>query len=187
MPCQPSDPCFECPQCNEIVEDCLPVCPTPVYTTENCPGGTTQGSCVIVDNDSENCIGIIKNQTTLKSFITKLLVYLKLRKQLSNTDNSITITPIVDACNDKATIGVKISPDEGNQLTLLPNGLFVSTTPVSVVADEGSCIIVTPSEVDGQQIYTLSLDAACLAALLCPLCTTSTEDCLPPTNLSVVN
>jgi hypothetical protein len=182
-PCPQSNPCA---QCNEPIVPCVTACPAPVYTSEGCPNGTTDGRCVIIDNDTENCIGIIKGQTTLKSFITKLLIYLKLKKQLSNTDKSITITPILDSCNDKADIKVNVSSNVNNQLQILSNGLFVTPSNISVVPALNSCIIVTPTTIGNLTTYTLSFDITCLAALLCPLCTTSTSTCLPPTNLTVI-
>jgi hypothetical protein len=186
MACQPTDPCNSCNDCNTPIDTCINICPTPVYTSNNCTNGTTPSTCIILNNNTENCIGIIKNNTTLSSFVNKLLIYLKLKKQLSNTDNSITITPIVDSCNDKADIKVNISANSNNQLQVLTNGLFVAPSNISVVPALNSCIIVTPTTVGNLTTYTLSLDATCLAALLCPLCTTSGATCLPPTNLTVI-
>ena len=95
-PCLPINPCYNC-GCQESCN-----CPAPpLYTNESCPNGTVGSNCVTLKNDTEICVGIHTNTTTLTSFVDKIITYVKnVRNRFISTDGSISITPFNDICND---------------------------------------------------------------------------------------
>ena len=126
-PCLPINPCYNC-GCQESCN-----CPAPpLYTNESCPNGTIGSNCITLKNDTEICVGINANTTTLTSFVDKIITYVKnVRNRFISTDGSISITPFNDICNDKANIKVNIDPDLNNAIKLRANGLFVAPTSTS--------------------------------------------------------
>ena len=128
-PCLPINPCYNC-GCQESCN-----CPAPpLYTNETCPNGIVGSNCITLKNDTEICVGINANTTTLTSFVDKIITYIKnVRNRFISTDGSISIIPFNDLCNDKANIKVNIDPDLNNQIKLRANGLFVAPTSSSPV------------------------------------------------------
>ena len=135
-PCLPINPCYNC-GCQESC-NCFAL---PLYTNETCPNGIVGSNCITLKNDTEICVGINTNTTTLTSFVDKIITYVKnVRNRFINTDGSLSITPFNDICNDKASLKVNIDPDPNNRIKLKPNGLFVAPTsnlftPISDLAD----------------------------------------------------
>lgn len=128
-PCLPINPCYNC-GCQESCN-----CPAPpLYTNESCPNGVIGSNCITLKNDTEICVGINANTTTLTSFVTKIITYVKnVRNRFISTDGSLSITPFNDICNDKANIKVNIDPDLNNAIKLRANGLFVAPSSSSPV------------------------------------------------------
>lgn len=125
-PCCPPNPCApcgvnECPPSPPI--PCPDECEIPLYTHEQCTYQTTD--CVNYTGEDNECIGISKDDT-LTSVINDLSVYIKeTLSRLTAVDEGITILPVDDDCDDKATIQVNISDDEDNQIELRPDGYYV--------------------------------------------------------------
>ena len=135
MPCNCSLPtCETCVPCN--TNPCNPCTPTvpPLLCTEDCelPVYTNNGcypqqktSCVDFNGVADSCIPIGINNN-LNLVIANLSTYIKnTLTRLTPANNSILITHTNDACDDKATVRVRIDPDVTNTLELRVAGLFV--------------------------------------------------------------
>lgn len=171
-------PCF---QCGEQEHQCN--CTTPIYTSDTCGNGGTTSDCVIIKNNSNTCLGIVKDATTLTTFINNLITYVK--NIFSNlTSTSLTITPSGGVCNKTATIEIVPSTNPGNSFTLGSDGKAF-TPKVEVVS--GQCISFTKSLVNGVITYTPVINMDCLASLLCPMCnnTPGPQSCSIPTDLNI--
>lgn len=118
--CTPVDPCLEC----EVTPACEN-CEDPVYTNEGC-FPALKSECMQITSPANICIPTV-NPMSFNGWIAAVTNYIKgTVLRITNTDGSITLTPIDDACDDKVNIKVKISPQVNNALVLNVNGLYVS-------------------------------------------------------------
>ncbi len=122
--------CNECSPCEQTEE--TTTCEIPTYTSTGClPGQHT--NCALIDNDDDACVPI-ETGMTLTQGLDNIISYIKnTLNRLTPSDDSITITPTNDSCDDKATIKVNISEDEGNAIELRDDGLYTSSEDISGV------------------------------------------------------
>ena len=129
-PCTPINPCNECTTCITPSLPCESDCVLPIYTNDDCIN--IGSNCVLNDGAPDTCLDIPAG-STITTVISKIRAYIKgIKNRVVNTDNTITITPIVDACNDKINIKTKISPNSGNAIQTLASGLYVSSLSSSL-------------------------------------------------------
>ena len=153
--------------------DCGCQSPCDCYNSNTSIGNTDS---VILKNDANTCLGIVKDTTTLTTFITNLLNYLK--NIFSNlTSRSLKITPSGTACNSSATIEIVPSSDLGNSFILGSDGKAYVPRIEFV---PGSCISFSKVLVNGVIMYVPIIDRVCFANLFCPICASTT----PPPSLS---
>lgn len=149
-------------------------------------GNNTIGNAdfIILKNDSNTCLGIVKDTTTLTTFIANILTYLK--NIFSNlSSNSLRITPSGTACNSSATIEIVPSSDLGNSFILGSDG---KAYVPRVEFLPGSCITFSKVLVNGVILFTPIIDKTCLASLLCPICASippPASNCGIPKDVSV--
>lgn len=178
MPCQPTDPCYQCTDCNNLTAPCVDVCPTPIYTELNCLN-PVDDKCVSYTGVDDVCFTIVK-PVKQNVIIDKILFYIK-NIFSKITSSSLLITRTGGTCNNTATIELVPSIDVNNILKLGVDGKpFV---PNIKIADNG-CITFTKTIVNNEIIYTPTINTACLAALLCPICGIVGPTCNAPTNLT---
>ena len=141
---------------------------------------------VILKNNTNTCLGIVKDTTTLTTFITNLLSYIK-NIFSSLTSRSLRITPSGTACNSSATIEIVPSSDLGNSFILGSDG---KAYVPRVEFLPGSCITFSKVLVNGVILFTPIIDKACLASLLCPICASISpiliNNCGIPKNVSII-
>lgn len=124
--CNPPNPCTPCDSgvCTPVPPiPCQDECEIPIYTNNECyPRQRTD--CVDNSGGADACLNILVTDN-LTSILSKIKTYSKNTLQrLTTTDASITLTQTDDACDDKATIAVKVSPDANNGLAVRANGLY---------------------------------------------------------------
>lgn len=132
-PCNEENPCVECGSvvpCN--------CCVDPSYSELGCSGEPINTSCIKWDGADDACIPIAK-PVLLTTLLTNLIIYIKAaRTRLTAADTSLTFTNTDDACDDKATVQVRIDDTTNggdNILELTADGLYVPP-PGSVVAGQ---------------------------------------------------
>ena len=157
-------------------------CQSPCNCSNSNIGNT---DLVILKNDTNTCLGIVKDTTTLTTFITNIFTYLK-NIFSSLTSRSLRITPSNTACNSSATIEIVPSSDLGNSFILGSDGKAY-VPRIEFVS--GSCITFSKVLVNGVILFTPIIDKACLASLLCPICASIpppvTNNCGIPKNVSI--
>ena len=118
-PCTPS-PAIPCPEDCEI----------PIYTSSQCTYQTVK--CVTWTGLPNACVGFLTGNN-LEIVLNSIINYTKTTlSRLTVPDTSITLTSIDDACDDKATIRVRINQALDNALTVTPTGLFVSSADAGI-------------------------------------------------------
>ena len=137
MPCQPNDPCYTaCDDCNDIIEPCLEVCATPIYTEIACLNPIND-DCVSYTGADNACLGILK-PIREKTVFEKVILFV--RGLFSNiTSNSLVFTPTQGTCTKTGTIELVPSANIGNILILGTDGRpFVPVASAINIQDTSS-------------------------------------------------
>lgn len=148
---QPCQPCIGSP-CNNCEPNCE--CTTPDYEEDACVS-TPTSDCTTYSGDDNSCVPLVKG-SSITSVIQNLINYIKnTRSRILNSDGSIEISNIDDACDDKVDITVKIDPDVDNQLELTADGLFVppgSGAGGDVLTEDSQTISFTGTGTTGDEL-----------------------------------
>lgn len=124
--CTPPNPCDPCTSSAPPLM-CHDDCDLPIYTNDGCfPEQNT--SCITFNGAIDACVPFTEN-LNFNTLLANLVSYIKASRNRFIPDDSISISPIDDACDDKADISVRISEDGGNGLELREDGLYSTQNP----------------------------------------------------------
>lgn len=173
-------PCTECNDCVDTPEIVCP--PLPTYLEDP----TIDSSDIQYLGNTDNCVPVTKF-STITLAISNIVNFIK-SKLFNITSTSLVVTnPTNNLCNKVLNIEVVPSIEAGNILRLGTDNKPYVPTVLSGLQDinilNSDCITFTKTVINSVPTFTPTINMACIAAQICPLCQSAI--CPNPSNLQI--